>query len=233
MRDAPPGHPFHRRERESLGAVLRGIGAVFGTAAIWGAMIFIFTIYAANVTIRGLWGGPYLADIHGLDAIVRGNVLLAMSLAGSAGALLFGLFEARGASRLRVIAAGTGASILVLTGLALAAAPSAEFAIVLLVALGAATPISIFVIGHARLLFPERYTGRAIAVLNFANFLGVFVMQVWTGWLLAAFARDGDRLPEAAYRAMFAAIAASLAVAGFVFWRFGARARSTAASPMR
>ena len=32
------------------------------------------------VTVRGLWAGPYLAEVFGMDAVARGNVLLLMSL---------------------------------------------------------------------------------------------------------------------------------------------------------
>ena len=31
-------------------------------------------------TIAGVWGAPYLKDVHALDDIGRGNVLLAMAV---------------------------------------------------------------------------------------------------------------------------------------------------------
>ena len=37
--------------------------------------------YATMATLLGLWAGPYLHDVHGLDAVGRGHVILAMSCA--------------------------------------------------------------------------------------------------------------------------------------------------------
>ena len=41
--------------------------------------------YGALTSVAGLWGGPYLYELHGLDPVARGNVLMAMNLAVLAG----------------------------------------------------------------------------------------------------------------------------------------------------
>ena len=46
--------------------------------------------YAAAATVLGLWAGPYLADVHGLDAAGRGWALAAMGVAMPVGLLLIG-----------------------------------------------------------------------------------------------------------------------------------------------
>jgi hypothetical protein len=40
-----------------------------------------FFAYATMLTVLGVWGGPYLYDVHKLDGVERGNVLLAMGAA--------------------------------------------------------------------------------------------------------------------------------------------------------
>jgi hypothetical protein len=39
------------------------------------------------LTVLGVWGGPYLYDVHKLDGVERGNVLLAMGMAQILGIL--------------------------------------------------------------------------------------------------------------------------------------------------
>ena len=46
--------------------------------------------YAPATGIRGLWAGPYLADVYGADSLVIGEVTLFMALAMVAGAFLYG-----------------------------------------------------------------------------------------------------------------------------------------------
>ena len=50
---------------------------------------FILTLnfcnYACTFTVQGLWGGPFLREVHGLTIIESGNVLLAAVLAYQVG----------------------------------------------------------------------------------------------------------------------------------------------------
>src|SRR5690606_31691063 len=57
---------------------------------LWPILPLIALNYAAAAGIRGLWAGPYLADVYGADAIVIGQVTLFMALAMVAGALIYG-----------------------------------------------------------------------------------------------------------------------------------------------
>ena len=41
-----------------------------------------FCNYACTFTVQGLWGGPFLREVHGLSPIAAGNVLLAGDAAG-------------------------------------------------------------------------------------------------------------------------------------------------------
>jgi hypothetical protein len=91
--------------------------------------------------------------------------------------------------------------------------------------IGAAGPYTILLITHARGLFPDRLTGRAITSVNVANFFGVAAMQVAPGWILGAFPPVAGHPPEAAYRTMFAMLAGASLVGIAIFLRWGARGR--------
>ena len=49
-----------------------------------------FCNYACTLTVQGLWGGPFLREVHGLSPIEAGNVLLVAVIAYQASILAFG-----------------------------------------------------------------------------------------------------------------------------------------------
>ena len=56
-----------------------------------GRLLVMFMVaYAVLVTVQVLWSGPYLHDVHGLDTLERGHVLLGMAVAQTVGTLLVG-----------------------------------------------------------------------------------------------------------------------------------------------
>ena len=63
-----------------------------------------FTGYAVLITVRGLWAGPYLAEMFAFSPVARGNVLLAMSVAMILGNLAYGMLERRFDRRRRPVA---------------------------------------------------------------------------------------------------------------------------------
>ena len=221
VRDAPDGHEFHARAPEPMRDVLRGFGEILGRVQIWGIVAMTFVSYAASVAIRGLWGGPYLADLFGLDAIARGNVLLAMSVAGMVGAFAYGWLEWRGVARTRLVGLGAASVAACFALLAAVPMPGWGAATAVFLVIGLVGPFSILLIAHARSLFADRLTGRAMTSVNVANFFGVFVLQAGTGWVLAAFEPENGHPPESGYRAVFAVLGAAVIVSAAIFWRWG------------
>ena len=91
VRDDPPGEAPPARRAESLAEFWRGLMEVWRTPGL-GPVFAIHTFtYATMLTVLGVWGGPYLFDVHGLDSVARGNVLLAMAVAQIIGLLVFGI----------------------------------------------------------------------------------------------------------------------------------------------
>src|SRR5690606_6098361 len=62
---------------------------------------------SAAPVISGIWGGPYLHDVQGLDEISRGNVLLFMASVGVVSHFVLGQMSARFGSVRGVVAGGT------------------------------------------------------------------------------------------------------------------------------
>ena len=66
IRDAPPGHVYHRQKAESFATVVRGVGEVVTNPRLPVMLGLSFVSYASMITVLALWGGPYLNDVHGL-----------------------------------------------------------------------------------------------------------------------------------------------------------------------
>lgn len=219
VRDAPPGHPFHGRRRESLGDTLRGLREVLANPRLPYIAIMAFVAYSAMATVLTLWAGPYLADVHGLDGVARGNVLLLSAGALIAGPLCYGPLDRLLDTRKWIVVVGALATIAVLLTLACVPAPPLWFAVTLLTLLGFVGSFSIMVMTHGRACFPERLVGRAVTLVNFANFTGVAVMQYAAGAIVGTFATVDGTAPEVAYRAAFGFLAATVVAALCIYAR--------------
>ena len=204
VRDAPPGHAWHERKPESLGQAIRAVGTILARRDIRGILAMAFVTYASMVTIRGLWAGPYLADIHGLDTVNRGHVLFAMSLATLVGSLIYGPLDRRFDTRKGVVLSGGLAVGAVLLTLAAFPDPGLPVVIGLFCLLALCGPYYVILLAHGRAFFADHLVGRAMSTMNFFTFAGVGVTQVLTGVVVGRFGENaGGAHPIGAYRAVF------------------------------
>lgn len=207
VRDAPPGHPSAERPRESLGEMVRGLGRVMVHPTMPYVFAMNFVGYPSGMAILGLWGGPYLHEVHGLDPVARGNVLLLMTVGVILGNLLFGPLDSWLDTRKWVTVGGALLSIACLVLLALVGDLPVGAVAVLFFLIGFATGYSITVMAHGRAVFPDRAVGRGITALNLAMHSGAAVLP-WGGGILLDALTPAEGLPgPGTYRWMFAAIA--------------------------
>jgi MFS family permease len=175
--------------------------------------------YATLATVLGLWAGPYLHDVHGLDGVARGNVLLAMTAAQVAGMLWLVPLERRLNTRKGVIIAAALGVIAILVTLALLAQPPLWLAIALLVALCGVSTYSPIIIAHAASLVPPALQGRGSAMANIGQVTGSFLLPVVTGAIAGLFEQTAQGYPAIAYRWIFAFIAIALTAGVAVYSR--------------
>jgi predicted MFS family arabinose efflux permease len=220
VRDAPPGHPFHDRAPESPREMLQGLMEVFGNRRLWPILALNFCSYACTFTVQGLWGGPFLREVHGLSPIQAGNVLLAAVVAYQCGMLSFGPLDRVFDTRKWIAVAGNLTIVLLLATLAIPAAPPVWLPVAAIVAIGFFSAASTMVLTHARGIFPDRLIGRGIATSNTAVMFGVACMQTLSGMIVGAFEplADGGRT-ETAYRALFTTLTIVLIVAVAIYSR--------------
>ena len=174
-----PPAPAHAAPRESLGAAVRGFGALFLVPHTAGIMLLGLVTYASFLALRGLWLGPLLIERHGYSLVQSGNVALLVSLVSLFTPALFGRLDPGPARRRRWL---MGFS-LVLAGLflALGLLRHAWVDVGGAIAVGVLSGYMVLQYADVRSAYPAALTGRAMAVFTMALFLGVALMQWVTG----------------------------------------------------
>lgn len=220
VRDAPPGHPFLARKVETPAELLRGLGEVLRNPRLPYILTLNFCNYACTFTVQGLWGGPFLREVHGLTIIQSGNVLLSAVIAYQCGMLCFGPLDRLLDTRKWIAIGGTLAIAAILATLALASTPPLWLVVGAIVGIGFFSASSTMVMTHGRAIFPDRLIGRGMSTMNTCVMLGVACMQTLSGVILGLFQplADGAR-SETAYRTLFGFMCCVLIVAVSVYSR--------------
>ncbi|MFC4174708.1 MFS transporter [Microvirga sp. GCM10011540] len=195
-----------RGEQETWASTFRGVGKALRVRSFWPVFFVHLTAYSCFATMVGLWGGPWLTDVHGADLTARGNILLIGAAAQMIGLLLWGVMDRYWGSYKRPVLFGGGATVLLLAIVTLFPLDrtSATVWFGLFGLFVAFTPI---LTAHGKSLFPPELTGRGITLMNIGSIGGAFLSQSVTGLLMDAVGRaeNGVYLPEG-YRVVFASL---------------------------
>jgi len=193
-------------------ALLRGSFGLLKLPALW-ALVPVCLAMAAGTTFRNAWGGPYVADVFGLDPVSRGSAIAVISVAAFGFAFALPLAARRwGSVPVIVCMMTTGA----LAGVSLALAPGAAVSVdVALLAVMAATgTLHPIVMTVGRNAVPPAVRGRALGLLNTFVFLGMAMASAGYGWLVRHGLRQG-REAGSVYAGIFA-VAAVLMLLGLL-----------------
>jgi predicted MFS family arabinose efflux permease len=194
------------RQELNVGAALRGYGELFRLPHTAGIFLLALTTYSSFMTLRGLWLTPLLIDRHAFSLVQTGNVAIAISITGMIAAPLFGRLDPGETRRRRWIM--RFALINAACFAAIAVSPHAAVEVVLALAIGLLSGFGSLQYADVRSAYPPHMTGRAMAVFTMALFLGVALMQWFTGGVASA----AGALHVEPYAAVFGAIALSLAL---------------------
>jgi predicted MFS family arabinose efflux permease len=204
--------PVRGQHGGSIGAALRDAGALFAMPHTYGIVALAFFNYASFIALRGLWLGPMLIERYGFTLLQAGNVALAISLTSLIGPPVFGRLDTpRPALRRKRLVAFSIALAAVFAGLALLHDPA--IAVALTIAIGFISGFMVWQYADVRVAYPEALTGRAMAVFTMAMFLGVAVMQWFTG-VVAGLAHTAHTDP---YTAVLLTIAGLVTLGALAF----------------
>lgn len=219
VRDAPPGHLAHDRAAETPRQIAQGLRQVLGNRQLRLVCAIQFVTYGTVLAVIGLWAGPYLNDVHGLKGIARGNLLMVLNISTLVGVMVFPVIERRLDSRKWAIAGGAMLSIVLLAVLAAVPGLALWPAMTLLVLFGLTSAYVMLIHAHARAVLPDHLVGRGLTLQNLAVFLGVFVIQSVSGYIVGYFTEGGGPTPVAAYQAVFGFLAVATLIALLVYLR--------------
>lgn len=209
VRDPPNDHA------RGAGSGLSGYLELLRMPVLWAIIPLTALNYAPPAGIRGLWAGPYLADVYGADALLIGKVTLFMALAMVAGAFLYGPLDTIFRTRKWVAATGNMISLAALGFLAADPMPGLLGTSLLLIVVGIAGGSYGLLMAHARAFFPPHLIGRGVTLMNFFSIGGVGAMQFATGAVVTRSLVPGD--PTVGYQALFAFYAVMLAAALLIY----------------
>lgn len=186
--------------------------------ALWPIFAMMVVSYAPAAALRGLWVGPYLRDVFGVEAVVIGQVTLIMGIAMVLGNFAYAPLDRMLGTRKWTIFWGNVPVLAGLVLLALYPASGLWTAAALLAVIGFAGASFPVVVAHGRALVPAHLTGRGVTLLNLFGIGGAGVLQFATGpaWRMA------DRQMESAggpYAALFAGIAVLVALGLLAYLR--------------
>ncbi|MBF0095554.1 MAG: MFS transporter, partial [Alphaproteobacteria bacterium] len=180
VRDAPIG-----TKKGDHGGLLRGLGSILSSRWLWRIAPLVMTSQGTFMAVAGLWIGPWLRDVAGLEREEATSIVTACSAGMGIGFLFMGTLAERlarrGMSTLVVAGAGMlgfmGVQAVLVFGLPLAPLP----VWVLFGLLGSSG-----VLGYAVLTqgFPATFAGRANTAINMFIFLTAFAVQYGFGLIV-------------------------------------------------
>jgi predicted MFS family arabinose efflux permease len=205
-RNTPPGVEWQRGDTS-----LRGTGEVFSDARFWRIAPLTFFLAGTLLGFQGLWSGPYLFDVYGLNDIQAGNVLLWLGVGATVGYTSSGwLCDRYGISRTISLAAG----FFICVQVALAMQPPGFLVPILYFLFGLTGGFNTMLLAQTRMVFPLAMTGKAVTAVNVFAIGGTFVLQWWMGLIIGLFPTDAaGHYPPVAYSVTLLLTATGAAVA--------------------
>lgn len=198
------------------GSLIGNIKQVVSHKSFWPLAGWFFFQSAVFFSFAGLWGGPYLQHVYGLERAGAGQILSLVAI----GLIVGGPFQTWLSNRLfkgrrPVLILSSAVTMLIV--LALVLVPSGlptVFLAGLCLLLGMFTSASV-VIGFSatKELFPVRIAGTSIGMINLFPFAGGAALQPVFGWYLQHYDLDATTYSAAAYQGSFAILLGCAVVA--------------------
>jgi MFS family permease len=170
-------------------------GRILASRTFWRFAPAVSTLSMFNFAYLGLWAGPWLRDVAGMDGPTRAGVLFFYTFAMVAGSMFAGSAASRangaGLPRFLVPSASLIGMVLLQVGLMLQPSqPAVVVGLWLAIAIfGAAGPVGYIALSQ---MFPPEQTGRVSTAVNTLTLGFAFLVQAAIGWILDLWPRTAS-----------------------------------------
>lgn len=218
------------RSRSALRDEFAVIGGIFRDRGFWSVGLAAAFVQGVAIGLLGLWAGPWMRDIAGLDRASMASHLLIAAAAFGVGGVFCGTASDRlaqhGVPRVLTYCAGCMACTAAMIPLALGYGNASGLVWPLFLGLSAFGSLS-YPLLAAR--FPREMTGRVVTALNLVTFMLAFVVQFGVGAIINLWPVTDGRYAAEGYRTSFALcwILQALSVAWLAYAERGAMRRGT------
>ncbi len=170
-------------------------GRILVSRTFWRFAPAVATLSMFNFAYLGLWAGPWLRDVAGMDGPARAGVLFVYTFAMVVGSMLAGSAASRanaaGLPPFFIPIVSLAGMVLLQAGLMLQPRqPSVVLVLWLAIAVfGAAGPAGYIVLCQ---MFPPEQTGRVSTAVNMLTLGAAFLVQAAIGWILDLWPRTAS-----------------------------------------
>lgn len=216
LQEPPHAASKQHKKHETLSEIASGVRRALAQPGMKRLLVIGIPL-STQTSIIGVWGAPYLRDVHHLDDVQRGSVMLAMAFASVFGHSCYGFVAGYLNSVRNTILAGCAIVILLLEVLVFIEQPPIWLVTVVFSGIGFLCMYPMLAFAHARSLIPTELVGRGVAVTNMGIMTAIAVSQLLFGWIVGLYPSENDVLPEIAYRAAFATLATLSLIAVLIY----------------
>jgi MFS family permease len=216
-----PDHPSHQRGSSlSIRQQLLEVKEIFKSSYFWRIAPLVAFAFGSNMSIVGLWAGPWLSDVALLNRTEIAYHLLVISIALVLGIALWGFIADRVTIKLnqpitRVIGIGALLYLFIQFLLIIGISPGSYWIWFAFGLLSRCTTLAYAAVSQH---FHFRYAGRATTALNMLFFLTAFFTQVGMGMIIDIWPKDSSgHYSIHGYHAAFMGILL-LQVAGYIWF---------------
>lgn len=181
------------------------VGAIVRDRGFWSIGLAAAFVQAVAVGLLGLWAGPWMRDVAGLDRAEMAQDLLFAAGAFGVGGVLCGTLSDRLAQRgvppLATLFVGCAASTVAMIPIVLGYGAASLVIWILFMGL---CPFGTLAFPLLAARFPREMTGRVVTALNMVTFLLAFAVQYSVGAIIGLWPVIDGRYALEGYRAAFA-----------------------------
>jgi predicted MFS family arabinose efflux permease len=195
--DSPPDFKRERLKRGDLKLLLYN-------SSLWLLAISSLLRYGAVMGFQGLWGGPFLIDVHKMSKPMAGTVLMIFGIGSILGAPILGRISDIISQR-KIVLVLCGLGFLILWFPLVLFPEKLNLTEISLISFGlglfsSGGPIAYAIVKE---LFPLRMTGLAVSLINVFPFIGAGIFQTIMGYLMDSIGKVNGGYPVEAYQLSF------------------------------